>query len=123
MSLDVVQPSQLFISTEKLARVATWFDPARLVEREPLPVKRLGDDVIFTDGHTRAFLSFRHGLSRVWVSWDEDDLDWDAYAVCVDWCKAAGITRVAHLENRLLSPEDYAVQWIARCQCIFHNKP
>ena len=41
----------------------------------PIPVKELGDQVVITDGHTRAFAAFMCGFSEVRAFWDEDELD------------------------------------------------
>ena len=43
---------------------------------EPIPVKNLGNQVIFVDGHTRAFVAFLRGFLEVSVYWEKDELDW-----------------------------------------------
>jgi hypothetical protein len=115
MKLDEIQPSQLYISSAKLARVMTSFDPLRPESLAPIPVKALGDRVIMTDGHTRAFAAFSCGLAQVRVFWDEDELDWEAYAICVEWCVEAGIRTIAGLEDRVVDPQAYQVLWLDRC--------
>ena len=87
MKLNEIQPSQLFISSEKLSHVMIDLDPLEPESIEPIPVRKLGNQVIFTDGHTRALGAFLCGFSEVTVFWDEDDLDWEAYEICVKWCK------------------------------------
>jgi len=113
MRLADLQPSQLFISTEKLGEVLRAFDPSRL---EPLPVKRLGRDVVMTDGHTRAFAAFLCGLREVPILWDEDALDWEAYEICVTWCREEGIHSVADLVGRVIGPAEYEDRWLRRCR-------
>ena len=83
---------------------------------EPIPVKKLGGQVIFVDGHTRAFAAFLHGLSEVTVYWEEDELDWDAYKICVEWCKNEGIHTIADLKDRVVSQQEYEVVWYKRCE-------
>ena len=58
MRLDNIQPSQLYISSEKLSEVMKTFNPNDSNSIEPIPIKRLGNDIIFVDGHTRAFAAF-----------------------------------------------------------------
>jgi len=116
MRLDEIQPSQLYISTEKLAEVMKGFNPANLDSLEPIPVKKLGNDVIFVDGHTRAFAAFLQGLSEVPVYWEDEELDWDAYEICVKWCKDEGIRTIVDLKNRMISQENYEVLWLKRCE-------
>ncbi len=112
MSLAEVQPSQLFISTEKLAAVLRGFDPSQM---EPIPVRRFGDDVVMTDGHTRAFAAFLCGMGELPVVWDEDELDLEAYEICVVWCKEDGIHSVADLVGRVIGPAEYDERWRGRC--------
>lgn len=118
LPLTQLQPSQLYISEEKLARVLAWWQPPTLHLMEPLPVKQLNGRVIFTDGHTRAFAAYRRGFERVPVYWDEDKLDWEAYQVCVDWCLDEGIRTIAGLEHRVISPARYEDLWLNRCRAM-----
>ena len=112
MKLDRIQPSQLYISSAKLSQVMKTFDPRSI---EPIPVKKLGRYVIFVDGHTRAFAAFQNGLSEVTVYWEDEELDWDAYRICVEWCEKEGIHTIADLQNRIISQQDYDVLWLERC--------
>lgn len=116
MRIDEIQPSQLFISTEKLSHVMKTFDNAKLESIEPIPVKKLGNQVIYVDGHTRAFAAFLHGLSEVPVYWEEDELDWEAYEICVEWCKKEKIHTIADLKDRVVSQQEYEIVWYKRCE-------
>ena len=113
--LDELQPSQLYISTAKLAEVLRSFDLARI---EPVPVKRLGDDLVMTDGHTRAFAAFLCGAAEVPTVPDEDELDWEAYEICVRWCRQEGIRWVGDLVGRVVGPDDYETVWRGRCAAM-----
>jgi len=116
MKLDKIQPSQLFISSEKLSEVMKTFDPDKHASMEPIPIKRLGNDIIFVDGHTRAFAAFLHDFSDVPVYWENEELDWDAYEICIKWCKEEGIRTIADLENRVVSQDKYEILWYKRCE-------
>jgi hypothetical protein len=115
MKLNEIQPSQLYISSEKLSEVMKTFDtnPALI---EPIPVKKLGNEIVFIDGHTRAFVAFLRGFSEVPVYWEDEELDWDAYEICVRWCKEDGIHTIANLKTRVVSQKDYEILWYARCE-------
>jgi len=115
MRLDDIQPSQLFISSKKLSRILKFIEKAKPESVEPIPVKRLDDQVVFVDGHTRAFAVFLRGLKEVKVYWEDERLDWDAYRICVDWCKKEGIHTIADLRERIVSPEEYRILWLQRC--------
>ena len=115
MKLDGIQPSQLYISTDKLTEIMKTFSPSNRRQLEPIPIKKLAGDTIFVDGHTRAFAAFLHGLSEIPVYWEYEELDWEAYEICVKWCKDEGIRTIADLRNRVVSNEDYDVLWLDRC--------
>lgn len=96
------------------------FDATKPESIEPIPLKKLGNDVIFVDGHTRAFAAYLKGISEVPVYWEDEDLDWDAYEICVEWCKKEGIHTIADLKDRIVSQEEYEILWLKRCK-IMHK--
>jgi hypothetical protein len=116
MRLEDIQPSQLYISFEKLCSVMKRFNPNDLGSIEPIPVKKLGEDVVFVDGHTRAFATYLCGVLEVPVYWEDEELDWEAYEICVAWCKESGIRRISDLKNRVVSQKDYETLWYKRCE-------
>jgi hypothetical protein len=116
MKLNKIQPSQLYISSEKLSEVMKTFDSANPESIEPIPIKKLGNEIIFVDGHTRAFAAFLHSFSEIPVYWEDEELDWDAYEICVGWCKKERIHTIADLEKRVVSQKDYEVLWYKRCE-------
>ena len=121
MKLEEIQPSQLFISSEKLSQVMKEFDPLKIETLRPIPIKELGNEIIFTDGHTRAFAAYLSGLSEVRVFWDDDEMDWEAYEICVEWCKGAGIHTIADLKDRVVGEEEYKLLWHRRCD-VMHQE-
>ena len=58
-NLSDLQPSQLYICSDKLAAVERSLTENAASEIDPVPVKRLGARIVLTDGHTRAFAAFR----------------------------------------------------------------
>ena len=116
MKLDKIQPSQLFISSEKLSEVMKLFDSNKPESVEPIPIKKLENQIIFVDGHTRAFAAFLNNLAEVPVYWETDELDWDAYKICVKWCKKEGIHTIADLRDRIVPQRDYEILWYKRCE-------
>ena len=116
MKLNEIHPSQLYISSEKLSEVMKTFDPNKPKSIEPIPIKKLGNKIIFVDGHTRAFAAFLHNLSEVLVYWEDEELDWDAYEICVGWCKKEEMHMIANLKCRVVSQKDYEILWYRRCE-------
>ncbi|MFX0062020.1 MAG: hypothetical protein ACFFC7_07515 [Candidatus Hermodarchaeota archaeon] len=121
MKLSEIQPSQLFISATKLARVLADYEPIAVETLPPVPIQRLGAYIIYTDGHTRALAAYLRGLKEINVYWDrdwdsEEELDSEAYEICLHWCLEADIQTIADLKGRIVDDEEYQVVWLQRCQ-------
>ncbi|TDT58389.1 hypothetical protein [Fonticella tunisiensis] len=116
LSILDIQPSQLFISNEKLMAIYKWLNAKNDYNYDPIPVKYLNGKIIFTDGHTRALALYKLGFEKIRVFWDTDELNWEAYQICVDWCVNEGITNISHLDNRILDGEQYEILWYDRCR-------
>ncbi len=114
--LDEIQPSQLFISSEKLSQVMRDFAPVPSGRLPPIPVKDLRGKIVFTDGHTRALAALLGGLSEVRVFWDEDDMDWEVYEICVGRCDGEGINTIKDLSDMVAPPADHQRLWLNRCE-------
>lgn len=110
-----LQPSQFYLSQEKINNVKKWFKAEDLSNFEPLPIKMLNGKIILTDGHTRAWVAYRAGLASVPLVWESEELDWEAYQKCVDACEEHGVNSVSDFSDRILSKEDYVVQWNGWC--------
>ncbi|MBZ9625060.1 hypothetical protein G9F71_019645 [Clostridium sp. FP2] len=121
MNLYEIQPSQLYVNSMKLQKVLSWFKPEDINSYEAIPIKKLNNKIIFTDGHTRAYAAYLNGINEIKVYWDEDDLDWDAYQICVDWCINENINSIVDLEKRIISDEEYKVLWLQKCK-VMHEE-
>lgn len=120
VSIDAVRPTQLYLSSEKLATVIEWFDfdtPAY----DPLPVFEHEEEWYLADGHTRAFASSLAGAEMVRVRRDEsirEEYDFEVYLTCIDWCAEAGVETIHDLRGRVVGPQTYQEQWIDRCNAV-----
>ena len=117
-NLSDLQPSQLYICSAKLAAVERSIDRQRACSIDPLPVKRLRSKIVLTDGHTRAFAAFQRGRECVPAYWEKDQLNWEAYEVCVEWCLEEGIRSVADLRSRVVTAKQYEELWYKRCRAM-----
>jgi hypothetical protein len=117
VNLADLQPSQLYISAEKLARAERAMRDAG-TGPEPLPVRQFGPRTVLTDGHTRALAAHRAGATSIAVYAETDELDWEAYEICVQWCLEEGIRSIADLEAKIVPPDRYEVLWYARCRAL-----
>lgn len=117
MNIQHLQPSQLYISQNKLNRVCDWLNPLA-ADAVQIPVIWLADKWVVTDGHTRLFEMLNQGISEVNVYEDPDELDLDAYLECVKWCEMEGVNTVKDLHNRILEEDEFQEKWIQRCQAM-----
>jgi hypothetical protein len=118
LALNEIQPSQLYLNRAKLARVDAAWRPRSLDTLPPVPVTCLDGRIVYTDGHHRAFAAYCSGFEELRVFWDEDlqaSIDWEAYRICVLWCRDAGIFTIHALAGRVLSMEEYTTCWLDRC--------
>jgi hypothetical protein len=115
MEIYGIQPTQLYISSKKLARVIEVIGRSPPFEYEPIPVKELNGRVVYSDGHTRAFALHRLGVTEIQCCWEDTALDWDEYEACVGWCLAEGIKTIADLDGRVVGPDEYKRLWLDRC--------
>jgi len=118
LSIDQIQLSQLYISSAKLAAVMKVFESGNEKELEPIPIKEIDGNLVSTDGHTRLLAWYLHGYKEVECEWEDLEMDWDAYRICVQWCRAENIDTIADLKDRILDPEEYQVLWLDRCRVM-----
>jgi hypothetical protein len=116
IKIDAIQPTQLYVSSEKLDAVMKNLGRNKPLIVEPIPIKKLDGQIVFVDGHTRAFAAFLLGLSEIPVYWEDEELDWDEYRICVGWCKKEGIYAISDLKERVVPRKDYQVLWLDRCR-------
>ena len=117
MEIKKIQPSQLYLNKEKVKKISKNLSLYGIRKLMPLPVKLLSEEIIFTDGHTRAFILWKNGAQKIEVYWQEEDedLDWELYEVCVNWCKDANILSIEDLGGKIIDSKSYKEKWINRC--------
>jgi len=115
MHVTKIRPTQLYISQTKYQRCLEQFGRSGRQGLEPIPIKRIGKDIFFTDGHTRALVLHQKGYDRIQVRHDADDLDWIMYLVDLEWCRGGGIMTIGDLESRIVAESEYREKWIRRC--------
>ncbi|NHJ49219.1 MAG: hypothetical protein FK733_15630 [Asgard group archaeon] len=118
MKLIEIQPSQLYISKSKLEAVNSTFKSDNKKSLGIIPVKELDGEIIFVDGHTRALAAYLANYETILVEWETEDLDWEMYQICVQWCKTDKIYSIADLKNRIINHSDYEILWYKRCNSL-----
>ncbi|MHA1950467.1 MAG: hypothetical protein ACXAAO_12875 [Candidatus Thorarchaeota archaeon] len=85
---------------------------------EPIPIKKLDGELVSTDGHTRGVAWLLSGVEYIDFEWEDEDLDWEAYRICVQWCKDENLTSISDLKERIIGHKDYEVLWLERCRIM-----
>ena len=122
INISDLQPSQLYINRDKLDKIL------KLIEKEGrnaltrVPVKNLDNKLVMTDGHTRAFALHQLGETEIVAEWEIDDLSWDEYRDCVNWCDEEKVFQISDLKSRIISNEEYQIVWLKRCADNRKNK-
>lgn len=122
INLESLGLSQIYLSATKIAVVSKWFNPQQMNRFQPLPVHDFGNGIYtLTDGHTRAYVAYKNGITVLPVYYDNDDiitspLGVKVYQSCINWCQRFSLFHIKHLEKRILNDVDYQALWIERCQ-------
>jgi len=115
MDISNIRPSQLYISKQKLNNIQISLNLANPMLDNPLPIKKLNGRIIFVDGHTRAVAFYLLNQKTVPVYWEYEELDWEMYEVCVQWCIDEKILSVEELSQRIIPHTEYEQLWYKRC--------
>lgn len=115
VTIHDLQPSQFYISKEKLEKVLSWFNPQDLSNFEPIPVKILQDKIVLMDGHTRIVAALLYNLPKVPLVWESEELSWDMYEACIEACIDRNIHSPYDLKDKIISKEEYKLKWDAWC--------
>lgn len=93
---------QLYIFSEKSSEVMKTFDANNPKSIEPIPIKKLEGDIILWMGTQGLSQPSSAGFLEAPVYCGDKELDWEAYEICVEWCKSEGIRMMADLKNRVV---------------------
>jgi hypothetical protein len=120
LPLAEVRPTQLYLSGEKVATAAAWFDfddP----DYGTLPAFEYDGEWYLSDGHTRAFLAYLAGFDTLRVERDREVrevYDFEVYEAAIEWCTDEDVTAIGDLAGRVVEPETFEDLWVARCQSV-----
>ncbi|MGT2933136.1 hypothetical protein [Streptococcus catagoni] len=115
IKIKSLQPSQLYLSQKKLDAIRQWLDPQNNEPSQAIIVRKIADDLVILDGHSRAFVAMEKGCEDILVDYDEKD-QWPYYEDCVRLCQKRHIYSVSDLKENILNEEDYKEKWITFCQ-------
>jgi len=130
LSVDIgcLKLSQIYLSKKKIDDILTWFEPS-LLNFEPISARDFlnNGNLHITDGHTRTFVAWQHGLKQIPYVYDEDEivtceLGQIQYEEDIVWCNRYNLHHISHLSDRILSEQAYEELWRERCNKMYDLK-
>jgi len=128
VAIDDLRLSQIYLSQKKIDNVLAWFDPS-LRSFEPISARDfLGNgNLHITDGHTRAFVAWQHGIERIPCIYDKSKivtckLGQIQYEEDIVWCDRFRLHHISDLAGRILSENAYEELWRGRCGKMYDLK-
>lgn len=110
-----LQPSQFCINEEKLNALTKEFNMDLF---EPVPIKKMGQDTVMMDGHTRTCYLIQQGFKKIPTVEEPSVLNWDAYTINVRDCKEKGIRSALDLVNCIVPSEIFQQNWDKYCDSV-----
>jgi len=115
IELERILPSQLYISEQKYGESLALFRRNGFEHYPPIPIKKIGHDIFFTDGHTRALILWQNGVRTVNIYHCPEELDWISYLMDLEWCRNSRIVSIQDLDRCIIAGPDYEKKWLERC--------
>jgi len=130
LNIDIgyLKLSQIYLSQKKIDDVLAWFEPS-LKKFEPIYARDFQNNgnLHITDGHTRTFVAWQHGIKQIPYIYDEDEIvtceiGQIQYEEDIVWCNRFSLHHISHLSNRILSKQMYEKLWLDRCSKMYDLK-
>ncbi len=118
LSLSDVRPSQVYVSQEKLNSVTYALRCGGACLLAPVPVVKIRNQWVLTDGHTRCLGLLLHDYTEVQVYQDNEAIDLLMYLQCLKWCKEDGVMKIADLKDRVIPHAVFEKFWLRRCRVM-----
>ena len=124
--IDCLRLSPIYLSQQKIDDVLSWFEPS-LCNFSPVYARDFlnNGNLHITDGHTRVFAAWKHGVKRIPYIYDEDEivtcqLGQIQYKEDIIWCERFNLHHISDLSNRILSGSKYDELWRGRCEKMYN---
>jgi len=130
LNIDIndLKLSQIYLSQKKIDDVLVWFEPS-LQKFEPIHARDFlnNGNMHITDGHTRTFVAWCHGVKQIPYIYDVSEivsceLGQIQYKEDIIWCDRFNLQNISDLSSRILSEHDYEKLWRGRCEKMYYLK-
>jgi len=113
-----LRPNNWYINQEKLDRVRVAWDNGEQYTLPPVLVSEIDGELSLIDGHSRAFAAFERGETHINADVHELEKIEGSSALYKHIHREGpklGISTIADLGDRILSPEEHRRLWTSYC--------
>ncbi len=111
VNIKDLHPTQLYLSEKKLQGIQRLYKSAETINVVPISI---GDCLLITDGHHRAYQALLAGRDTISAEWDRDGGD-ELYHLYAQACEERKIYSVLDLKNHILAQDEYEAKWYNWC--------
>ena len=109
-----LHPTQLYLSEKKLQDIQILFQSEEIIHLDPISILAVGNRLLITDGHHRAYQALLAGQDTISAEFDKDGGD-ELYDLYAQACEERKICFVLDLKNHILPQDEYAAKWYNWC--------
>ena len=114
VNITDLHPTQLYLSEKKLHDIQMLDQSAEIINMDPISILAVGNRLLITDGHHRAYQALLAGRDMISAELDRDGGD-ELYALYAQACEERKITSVLDLKHRILPQDEYEAKWYNWC--------
>lgn len=114
VKLTDLHPTQLYLSEKKLQAIQILYQSEENINLDPISIIAVGNRLLITDGHHRAYQALLAGQDMISAEFDQDggDVLYDLYAQV---CEERKIDSILDLKDRILPQDEYEAKWYNWC--------
>ena len=109
-----LHPTQLYLSEKKLQGIQLLYQSEDIINLDPISILAVGNRLLITDGHHRAYQALLAGWDTISAEFDRDGGD-ELYDLYAQACEERKICSVLDLKNHILPQDEYEAKWYNWC--------
>ena len=109
-----LHPTQIYLSEKKLQSIQLLYQSEEIINLDPISILAVGNRLLITDGHHRAYQALLAGQDMISAEFDKDGGD-ELYDLYAQACEERKIYSVLDLKKHILPQDDYAAKWYNWC--------
>ena len=109
-----LHPTQLYLSEKKLQAIQMLYQSAENINVDPISILAVGNRLLITDGHHRAYQALLAGQDTISAEFDQDGGN-ALYALYAQACEESKIDSILDLKHRILPQDEYEAKWYNWC--------